>query len=178
MGERLVALGLVGAPHGLRGEVRVRLYNPASSLLETRPEIVLRGPAGRPERVVRIAEARRSGGAFMLVALEGVGDRDAAAELRGAELCIARAALPALDEGELYVIDLIGLRVERPDGAVVGQVLEVIDYPASQVLAVETPTGALEVPMLAPYFVEARIAQGVVIVDAIEDLELQPGRSR
>jgi 16S rRNA processing protein RimM len=174
-GKTLIPLGLVGAPHGVAGELRVRLYNPDSSALEHgRVEIVLRGPGERGETPHRVVAAKRSGLDFLLLALEGIADRDAAAALRGAELCVPRDALPPAREGELYLVDLVGLRAERPDGALVGQVRGVHEYPASQVLLVGVEGGTLEVPLFAPYFVEARVAEGRVIVDQLEDLELVP----
>jgi 16S rRNA processing protein RimM len=174
----LIPLGLVGAPHGVAGELRVRLYNPASEALERGGiEIVLRGPGSCGEIPHRIVAAKRSGVDYVLVALEGVGDRDAAVALRGAELCVPRDALPPAGEGELYLVDLIGLSVERPDGSAVGRVKGVHEYPASQVLVVAVQGGTLEVPLFAPYFVEARVSEGRVIVDHLEDLELIPGRS-
>jgi 16S rRNA processing protein RimM len=149
------------------------LHNPRSRLLyEQCPAVVLRFGDGRPEARFEVSRARASGRDHAIVELRGIDDRDAAAALRGAELCVERATLPEPAEGELYLIDLRGLRVERPDGQRVGTVRDAIEYPAAQVMAVEVPGGVLEIPLAAPYFVEARLAAGVVIVDAIEDLEI------
>ena len=174
-GKTLIPLGSIGAPHGVHGELRVRLFNPGSDALERRGlEVVLRGPGPKPEAPYRVTSAKRSGADYMLLALEGVGDRDAAVALRGAELCVPREALPPAAEGELYLVDLIGLRAQRPNGTPVGPVRNVHEYPASQVLVVEVEGGTLEIPLSAPYFVEARLADGLVIVDALEDLDLIP----
>jgi 16S rRNA processing protein RimM len=171
----LIPLGLLGAPHGLAGELRVRLFNPASTALERRGlEVVLRGPGVRGETRHRVTGARRSGADYVVLALEGVIDRDAAAALRGAELCLPREALPPPREGELYLVDLVGLRAERPDGTLVGEIRGVHEYPASQVLVVGVEGGTLEVPLLAPYFLEADVPRGIVIVDHVEDLDLVP----
>jgi 16S rRNA processing protein RimM len=174
-GKTLIPLGLVGAPHGLHGELRVRLFNPGSEALERRGlEVALRGPGPRPEASYRVTSAKRSGADYVLLALEGVADRDAAVALRGAEICIPREALPAAAEGELYLVDLVGLQAQRPDGSAVGPIRAVHEYPASQVLIVEVEGGTLEIPLAAPYFVEARLADGLVIVDALTDLDLVP----
>jgi len=57
-----------------------------------------------------------------LVALRGVADRDQAAALRGQEVRVDRAELPALDEGEMYAVDLIGYEVSDPQGRIRGVV--------------------------------------------------------
>lgn len=175
--QPLIPLGLLGAPHGVNGELRVRLFNPASTVLDRRDlEVVLRGPGTRPEVRHRVIASRRSGADYVLLALAGVDDRDAAAALRGAELCVPRDVLPPAGEGEIYLVDLIGLHAQRPDGTKVGPVRAVHEYPASQVLVVEVDGGSLEVPLFAPYFIEARLSDGLVIVDALDDLDLVPGR--
>jgi 16S rRNA processing protein RimM len=174
-GKTLLPLGLVGAPHGVSGELRVRLFNPSSDALERRGlQVVLRGPAPRPESSYRVTSAKRSGADYVLLAFEGVNDRDAAVALRGAELCVPRETLPPAEEGELYLVDLVGLQAQRPDGTAVGPVRGVHEYPASQVLVVDVEGGTFEIPLAAPYFVEARLADGLVIVDALEDLDLIP----
>lgn len=174
-GKTLIPLGLVGAPHGVHGELRVRLFNPSSEALERRGlEVVLRARGSQAEAAYRVTDAKRSGADYVLLALEGVADRDAAVALRGAELCVPRDALPPAADGELYLVDLVGLQAQRPDGTQVGPVRSVHEYPASQVLVVEVEGGTLEIPLAAPYFVEARIADGLVIVDALKDLDLVP----
>jgi len=60
-----------------------------------------------------------------LVALRGVTGRDRAEELRGQEVQVDRAELPALDAGEMYAIDLIGFAVADAQGNVRGVVEDV-----------------------------------------------------
>ena len=175
-GQALVALGVVVAPHGLRGELRVKLHNPASELLALRREVVLRGPAGERERRVSIKSTHLHRQGLLLVTLEGCADRDAAVALRGAELCVARSELPALAEGEHYLVDMIGLQARRTDGVIVGEVVDAIAYPASEVLRVRTEAGIWEIPMAPPYVVEIQLDQGHVIVDHLDDLEIEPVR--
>ena len=177
MDARLVALGLVGAPHGLDGELRVRLHNPSSDLLAERRRVWLREPAGSAAqgvREARVRSCRRSGADYLLLGLEGVDDRDAAQALRGSELCIPREELPALAEGEHYLIDLIGLRVVLADGTAVGTVEQALEYPAAQVLRVALPEGALELPLREPYVQEIRVAAGEIVAAELDELERLP----
>ena len=66
-------------------------------------------------------------------------DRDAAALLNGTELYVRRDALSAPDEDEFYHHDLIGMTVERLDGAMLGTVKAVFDHGAGDYLEVLQP---------------------------------------
>lgn len=179
MSQQLVALGSVGAPHGLNGELRVKLHNPSSDFLEDCRQIWLRvdGDEGSARRAL-VRSCRRSGADYVLLGLDGVDDRDAAAALRGAELCVPRAALPPLEDGEYYLIDLIGMRVVLADGSEVGTVEQAIEYPASQVLRVAAREDAFELPMREPYLVEVRLAERVIVAAELDDLERLPGKGK
>jgi 16S rRNA processing protein RimM len=171
--DALVPLGVVIGAHGLRGELRVKLYNPGSDLLAGVRQVALRREV-ETQTTDRVAlrNARAHGGGVWLVTLDGCTDRDTATALRGTDLCIARAELPALPPGEHYLVDLVGLDARLPDGSAVGVVEAAVEYPASQVLRVRVQGGAVEVPMFAPYLVEVRLDEGAVIVDHVQDLEL------
>lgn len=165
-----VPLGVVVRAHGLRGEVRVSPYNAASTLLGERREVVLRRDG--VDRVARVRSVRRATDAWLFV-FEGVQDRDAAEALRGTELCVRRSEFPGLGEGEWYLVDLVGLRVETPNGAAAGEVLHVVEYPAAACIAVRGADGVREVPLRAPYLVRVELAAGRVIVDGLDELEVQ-----
>jgi 16S rRNA processing protein RimM len=174
--QALVPLGVVIGAHGVRGELRVKPYNPSSDLLETLDQVILR-PAGAADgRTIAVHSARRHGEGLLLT-IAGCNDRDAALALRGAELCVTRAQLPAAEPGEHYLIDLVGLEARLAEsGAVLGKVSDTIDYPASCVLCIETERGAIEIPMHERYVIEVRLDEGTVIVDHVDELELQPAR--
>jgi len=169
----LIPLAVVTGAHGVRGELRVKLYNPASDLLGSLTRVRLRraGDAGEPAHV-ELQRARLMHQGLWLVALAGCDDRDAAAALRGAELCVPRHELPALAQDEHYLVDFAGLRALLPDGRELGVVERAIEYPAAQVLSVRVPGGTLEVPLREPYVRAVAFEAGSVTVDQIEDLEL------
>ena len=65
-----------------------------------------------------------------------VADRNQAEALRGTVLNVAREALPALEEGEYYHADLVGLPVVTDAGETVGRVVEVQNYGATDVVEI------------------------------------------
>ena len=96
-----MAIGVVVAPHGVRGTLRVRALGSGSHLREGKEPVV----AGVRRR---ISAARQTPKGFLLD-LEGVESRTDASSLRGEQLLLDRGELDAPEEGEFYVADLIGL---------------------------------------------------------------------
>jgi len=167
--RRFVPVAVVARPHGVLGELRLKLYNEGSSLLLDKPPIRLRLASGE-ERDVRLVSVREADKA-LLVRLPDIPDRNAAELLRGAELCVPRDAFPALEPGEFYACDIEGARVVMPDGSEAGSVEELRSYPTCDVLVVRTGKGTLEVPLVEPYVLEVDAAIGVVRAGTLEGLE-------
>jgi 16S rRNA processing protein RimM len=125
-----IGLGVLGRPHGIKGEIVFHPHNPAGARLEALrfPFIAQLGNdprTGRPPRAhpasVEVLGARAFGDGS-LVRLAGIDDRDAAAGFTNLELQVPRAVLPPLGPGEYYVVDLVGCVVSdetgRPRGVV------------------------------------------------------------
>ncbi len=143
-----VAVGRVARAHGVRGVVRV-----AGASAET-----LRGLArvfvGDERRELRASSAGEG-----LLKLEGVDDRDAAEALRGADLWMPRDELPAEDEDELYLHDLLGCRLTDGEGAPIGTVTAVESTGAQDLLVVQLPSGRearVPYPLVTAVDLEAR----------------------
>jgi 16S rRNA processing protein RimM len=147
-------LGRVGRPHGVRGEVVVMLHTDRSE--RTTPGAVLH--AGERELVV--ASARPHQGRW-LVRFEGITDRDAAEELRGATL--VGEPLDDPGEGRVWVHEMVGDEARDVHGNALGRVTSVEVNPAHDILVLDDGT---LVPMV---FVVDR-QPGVVIVDPPDGL--------
>lgn len=127
-----IAVAELSAPHGVRGWVRVHLYDRDSEALrpglhvELRPPQGAHGPSAIPMRILAVEPV--PGKAVLRVHFAEIDSRDRAEALRGHEVWVARADLPALEEDEFYLTDTIGLPVERalsedrtqPLGTIVG----------------------------------------------------------
>jgi len=100
-----------------------------------------------------------------LVALRGVGDRDQADALRGEEVRVDRAELPALEAGEMYAIDLIGYQVSDPQGTVRGVVEDLEEAGPQDLLRLD---GGTLVPLALVTEVQPQARR--IVVDAPEGL--------
>ena len=158
----MVVVGRITAVFGVRGEVKLQsLTDPPDNLCNYRPWFVGAEGAWRecdPGSV-------RPHGRSLVASFEGVTDRDEAAALVGKEIAIARAQLPATDEGEFYWIDLVGLQVVTVGGQPLGTVDHLLETGANDVLVVKGDRERL-IPYLPGQVVKAiRPEVGLVEVD-------------
>jgi 16S rRNA processing protein RimM len=144
-----VALATVTRSHGVRGEVRLRLYNSDSDLLPSQDEVLLRWGSGAL-RELNVELMRGADAGHLIAKFRGVDDRDQADLLRGAEVCVPRESFPPPEEGEFYVCDVVGARVIGPEGEL-GQVLDLVTYPSADALVIKSTlpdVGTVELPLL------------------------------
>ena len=130
-GERRVALAAVAGAHGVKGEVRLKLFTDSAANLKVHSKLVV---GGAERRLIDV----REGGKTAVARFEGVGDRTAAEALRGSLVEVDRDALPPLEEGEYYHSDRIGLPCIDQEGERVGTVVSVENFGAGDLLEVET----------------------------------------
>ena len=104
--ENPVLMAVIGAAHGIKGEVRVKTFTGDPLALATTARCFA-AMAARFE----VLDVRPQG-TVVVVRFKGVDDRNAAEALTGTELFVERAALPGeLEEEEFYHADLIGMDV-------------------------------------------------------------------
>jgi 16S rRNA processing protein RimM len=134
--DDLVLVGAILGAFGVRGEVRVRPFTAS-------PEgVVSYGPLYDAQgRVVLTPKRWREIKDGLAVTAPEVPTREAAEALRHTPLHVPRALLPPADEDEFYHVDLIGCRVETPDGAPLGEVIAVHDFGAGDVLELRDAKG-------------------------------------
>jgi 16S rRNA processing protein RimM len=146
-------MGRVVAPYGVKGWLKVA---PATAELDTllsHKEWWLRARGERSEWRRYALEEGRPHGSTLVVRVAGLDDREAAAQFAGGEIGVAREALPAAGDDEVYWADLVGLAVWNRQGEKLGTVAAVQEFGAHPVLRVEHGEGT---PRLIP-FVEAYV---------------------
>ena len=132
--HKRIALAAVAGAHGVKGELRLKLFSESVESLSRHEKLYV---GGAERRLLTV----RDGGKTAVARLEGVDSREAAEALRGALVEVDREALPPLDEGEYYHADLIGLPAVDGDGKAVGTVVAVENYGAGDVLEIELESG-------------------------------------
>lgn len=159
----LWSCGTLGKVHGLKGELYLNLSPGGLERLELGERFYVAGEgAGEP----RPCAVTRAGGTDRrpLVLLDLATDRDAAVALQGFELL---AAGGELDEQPHYRVgDLLGLPVRTASGRAIGEVRDVLEAPAHEILAVRAPDGA---DVLIPLVDELLTLDGdaLIVVDGL-----------
>ena len=133
MAEEFVCVGKVSGIFGVRGWIKVYSYT------ETRENILTYSPwtltKGKESKEVEVIDGRRHG-KTVVARLEGINDRDDAAELNGWEIFIHADQLPKAKQGEYYWADLIGLQVKTVEGIDLGIVQQMLETGANDVVVV------------------------------------------
>jgi 16S rRNA processing protein RimM len=146
----LVPIGKVGKPHGLDGSFFVE------------------GPSDRPDAFARGAIVHVDGvPAEIVVSKRGAQGRPVIklerTVPRGATLAVPRADLPALGDDEYYAFQLVGLAVEEEGGRALGRVRDVLDYPANDVLELDS---GVSLPLVEACVRQVDLAGGRIVVAA------------
>ena len=133
-GERRIALAAVAGAHGVKGELRLKLFSDSVDSISAHQAMYV---GGASRRLLAI----RDSGKMAVARFEGIADRSAAEALRGSLVEVDRSSLPSLEEGEYYHADLIGLPAVDAQGGAVGNVVSVENYGAGDLLEIEADDG-------------------------------------
>ena len=126
-------LGLVGAPFGLEGFVKVRPFSGETAHFSRLKKVTLR--QNGEEKTRDVAEIVPHGD-ILLLRFAGIDNPEAAALLKGAQIVTEREHAAPLNEGEFYVEDLKGLEVVTGDGQILGHVDDVVEGGGGQLAEV------------------------------------------
>ena len=158
-----VLLGVVAAPHGVRGLVRIRSYT--EDPMAVARYGLLSDETGRKQYRVEALSAVKGA---VLARIEGVADRTAAEALRGLRLYVERSALPATDEREWYEADIVGLAAVGLDGRDWGKVIAFHDFGAGLTVEISGGSASKSSVMLtftAQAVPEVDVEGGRIVVD-------------
>ncbi len=166
MKQAYLECGKIINTHGFRGTVKLESWCDAPQILADLPQVWFsEGGTFRSVRVLHASVFRQ----FVLMDLEGVDSEEAANRLRNTVVFAAREDLP-LEEGDHFIVDLIGLPVKDADsGALLGTLCEINTRGAADLYIVRTPTGDHMVPAV-PEFIVRIDADDAVYVRPIPGL--------
>jgi 16S rRNA processing protein RimM len=139
----LVLLGRFGRAHGVKGEVRLQSFTADPLAIAGYGPLTDAGGAGG-----YVLTSVRPAAGMLIARVDGVTTREAADALNGVELFAPRERLPkAAAEDEFMLADLIGCRAVLADGTVIGDVIDVANYGAGDLLDIRPASGAGSVLM-------------------------------
>jgi 16S rRNA processing protein RimM len=163
-----IEVGTIGRPHGVRGEVNVRLHQAASpALLALRDARLKLGGSTRPCSL----DAFRAVGDRAVVRFSGVADRDAAAALTHAALLAPVSLFPPLEEDDAYyAFELEGMTAVDEETQPVGRVRTLTSFGAGDILvvALERTGEELLLPFAEPYVGKVDRAARTVVVRPLD----------
>ena len=151
----------IGAPHGVRGEVRLWPFTADPMALRDYGALESEDGAQRFE-----IETLRPAKDHLVARLRGIADRDAAEQLTNTKLFVPRSRLPAPEPDEFYHADLIGLPVFDTNDQQLGTVTAVLNFGAGDLLEVQPAVGATVLLTFTQAVVPVvDVAGGRIVVD-------------
>ena len=148
MASELVPVGRVGRAHGLDGSFFVEGPSGRADVFAAGAVVYV---AGEP---VKVVSSKRGSQGRPVIRLEHRVER-------GEELAVPRDSLPALGEDEYYAFQLVGLEVEEEGGRLVGRVADVLQYPANDVLELDS---GLSLPLVEACVRQVDIGRGRIVI--------------
>lgn len=163
----MIVMGRIVAPYGILGWLKVQPETAEiDSLLDYSDWWLGRqeGPRKTPWQKFRV-DAAKVHANTLVVKLAGVDDRTAALALKGRHVAVPREALPALEENEFYHADLIGLQVRNLEQVDFGQVVDVIQTGANDVLVVKQDARERLIPFIDQVVPQVDLSNRLITVD-------------
>ncbi len=165
-----LAVGLIVAPHGLKGEMRVELHTDYPDRFTPGLELFF-GQALTP---ITVRSSRPHKG-HLLIHFEDVYNREDAEALRNQWLFVAEEDAMGLEEGIYYIHDLIGLTVLTTEGETLGTITDVLFTGANEVYVVKPVATSgrskdILIPAIADVVQTVDLEEGVLTVEVPEGL--------
>jgi 16S rRNA processing protein RimM len=152
---------------GLKGEVKAKIFTATPDALPRYGKL-----HARDGRTFTITAFRPSKTGEAVIAFAEVKDRNTAEALKGTELFVARGALPEPAEDEFYHADLVGLEARDSEGRVIGKIVAVHNFGASDVIELVRDDGdSVHLAFTRETVPVIRIADGYIVVAVPEDDE-------
>ena len=155
--DRLI-IGEVLKPQGIRGELKVKTFTDFPEDVKAFGQVYIDG------KQYKILSFRVGNDGAAYIGLRGITDRNAAELYRGKKLEGAREDGPALEEGQYYIVDIIGLSCETEEGEILGKVTHISNL-SSDIYTLEKNGKNILFPAVKGVVKKVDIENGKLIVD-------------
>ena len=155
-------LGLVGAPFGLEGFVKVRPFSGEIAHFSRLDKVTLR--QNEREKIWEVAEIADHGD-LLLLRFKDIDSPEAAGTLKGAQIVVEREYAAPLKEGEYYIEDLKGLEVISTEGQSLGHVNDVVEGGGGELVEVLLKSGKMRfAPFKKEFFGDVNLKNGTLVL--------------
>lgn len=168
--EELIKLGFAAHPHGLRGEVELRLLNPDpnESVLDDEMKVWL-FPTSEKSKLNPKGEewtiAKLRFGNKIICSFEGMKDRTHLETLLPFEFYLDRASFPEIEGDEFYLVDLVDLPVFSPEGEKLGTLESFSDNGMQYLFDIRLENGeVMTLPYIEQFFPEISVEEKKIIM--------------
>jgi 16S rRNA processing protein RimM len=162
-----ICVARIGAPHGVRGAVKLWTFTEDPLAVDAYGPLVTKDGA----RQFELTSAREAKG-HLVATLKGVATREDAERLNGVELYVARERLPATEQDEYYHADLIGLAAVDSANAPLGRVIAIHNFGAGDIIEIAPPQGTtLLLPFTNAVVPTVDLADGRVVIELPDEIE-------
>lgn len=163
--KNLIELGSCSRPHGIKGAFAFKLFNTHESVLE-KGSVVTIFPGSAKSHVekngqeIEIDEIHF--GNKTICYLKGIRDRNIVESMIPFSIFFPRDKFPEPDEDELYLQDLVGLKVVDIDGYEIGKLQSYFDNGAQIVLKIKLESEIIELPFVENFFPHVQLERGTI----------------
>ncbi|MEN8140142.1 MAG: ribosome maturation factor RimM [Thermodesulfobacteriota bacterium] len=160
--DHYIELGKVGRPHGVRGLFRIHPHSGQPENFLDYDEVLLQDEEGQVQPCP--LSSKRIKGRSVIVSSPLAASREAAQELVGQVVWLAREQLPPLGEDEFYWHDIIGSEVRSTSGELIGTLTAIFNGGGTEMMVVKAGDGDEVLIPARPEFLQS-VAKGEVVVD-------------
>ena len=161
-GGTFVAIGKIGRAKGLKGELRLDLFNPTSDLLNSIEKVRV-GFDEESAQELSLENARTEG-SRTIIRFANIATRDEASALTGSLVYASRSDFPALKSGEYYCSDLIGFEVQRETGEILGTLQQIMPTVSNDIYVLNGPAGEVLIPVTNDVGIRVNIESKTIVV--------------
>ena len=155
--ERLV-IGEVLKPQGIRGELKIKTFTDFPQDVKAFKTVYIDDVA------YKILSFRVGNDGAAYVGLRGIPDRNAAELFRGKKIEGEREDAPPLEEGQYYIVDILGLSCETEEGEFLGTVTDISNL-SSDIYTIEKAGKKILFPAVKGVVKKVDIQNKKLIVD-------------
>jgi 16S rRNA processing protein RimM len=170
-----ITIAEIVSTFGLRGAVKASIRTDFPERFEHLQEAWLLPPGALPDAprtAYKVLSARAQNEKQVVIRFEGLTKIEQAEKLRGYTVSVPRGEVVPLPEGEYYIFQLIGMKVYSEKGDYVGEVINVLEYPANDVYEVKGPLSpnSVLIPAVEDFIRQIDLENQRLTINLIEGL--------